>query len=102
MALITNIQHFMNGNVEADDLPAEALALLNFLTTVIERVTEDYDEAHPASTVSACRDDCDGDVVAWVSREDDLIHWRCTDCDDEVMITHWEGTKWDRRDITKH
>lgn len=106
MALITNIQHFMNGNVEADDLPAEALALLNLLTSIIREVTKDYDQAYPSSTVSACRNasnsDCDGDLVAWVSDGNGHIHWGCTDCDDEGMITHWEGTKWDQRKITRH
>jgi len=106
MALMTNIQHFMNGNVEADDLPADALALFNFLTTIIEEVTEDTDEAYPSSTVSACRNvsnpGCNGDVVAWVSHDGGHIHWGCTDCEDEGMITHWEGTKWDQRKITRH
>lgn len=94
MAMITNIQHFMNGNVEADDLPAEAKELLNLLTSIIKEVARDYDEDYPSSTVFACRNasnpacDGDGDVVAWVSDRSDHIHW--------------EGTKWDKRKIARH
>jgi hypothetical protein len=106
MAMITNIQHFMNGNVEADDLPAEAKELLNLLTAIIKEVTKDYDEDYPSSTVSACRNasnpTCDGDVVAWVSDKSGHINWGCTDCEDEGVITHWEGTPWDKRSYTRH
>jgi hypothetical protein len=94
MAMITNIQDFMNSNVEADDLPAEAKELLNLLTSIIKEVARDYDEDYPSSTVFACRNAsnpvCDGDVVAWVSDRSDHIHWGCTDCEDEGVITHWQ------------
>lgn len=104
MAMITNIQHFMDGDKVADDLPTEAQELVNFLTATIEAATEAYDDTIPASTVSACRNttNCDGDIVAWVSHEDDQIHWRCSDCEDEGVITDWEGTPWDKRNYTRH
>ncbi|MCP4075193.1 MAG: hypothetical protein GY744_03290 [Gammaproteobacteria bacterium] len=104
MAMITNIQHFMDGDEVVEDLPTEAQQLLNFLTAIIEAATETYDDTIPAATVCACRNatNCDGDIVAWVSHEDDRIHWGCTDCDDEGVITDWEGTPWDKRNYTRH
>ncbi len=104
MALITNIQHFMDGDNIVDDLPDEVQELVQFLTKVIEASTEAYDDSIPSAFVSSCRNDklCEGDIITWISLDDDQIHWGCTDCDDSGIITGWEGTRWDNRNLTRH
>ncbi len=92
MALVTNILHFLDGDKVIEDLPEEAHELIQHLVAVIQAATEAYDNSIPSAIVSSCRNHklCEGDIIAWVSLDDDHIHWGCTDCDDEGIITHWE------------
>jgi len=106
MAMITNIQHFMDENGEVPDLPLEARELLNFLTAIIEAATVEYESPVTLSAVN-CRKliggkPCSGEIEVWVYAEDNQIGWECLECGDEGVISHWEGTPWDRRDYTRH
>jgi len=105
MAMITNIQHFMDGD-KAADLPAEAQDLVNFLTAIIEAATWAYDKPMTVST-AGCRNDingqtCFGNIEVWVDFDTNQIGWECVECGDDGVITDWEGTPWDRRNYTRH
>lgn len=106
MAMITNIQHFMDDGKVAEDLSAEAQDLLNFLSAIIEAATEAYDQAITVST-AGCRNvidgkRCFGNLEVWVNFDNHQIGWECIECGDEGVITHWEGTPWDKRNFTRH
>ena len=106
MAMITNIRHFMDENGEVPDLPLEAKELLNFLTSIIEAATIEYGSPVTLAAVN-CRKlivgkPCSGEIEVWVYTEDNQIGWECLECGDEGVISHWEGTTWDRRNYTRH
>jgi len=106
MAMTTNIQHFMDGNEEVPDLPLEAKELLSFLAAIIEAATIEYERPVTLSE-KTCRNiikgvPCPGEIEVWVNAEDNQIGWECLECGDEGVITHWEGTPWDKRNYTRH
>ena len=106
MAMITNIQHFMDEKGEVPDLPLEAKELLSFLTAIIETATIEYERPVTLSAIK-CRKlkmkkRCSGEIEVWVYAENNQIGWECLECGDEGIISHWEGTLWDRRHLSRH
>ena len=106
MAMITNIQHFMDGSKAAKKLTKEAQELLNFLAAIIEAATIAYGQPMAVST-AACRKDfngqtCFGNIEIWVDVATNHIGWKCVECGDDGVISHWEGTPWDKRNYTRH
>ena len=106
MAMITNIQHFMDESGEVPDLPSEAKELLNFLTAIIEAATTVYERPVALSAIN-CRKvimgkPCSGEIEVWVYAEDNQIGWECLECGDGGVISNWEGTPWDKRNYTRH
>ncbi len=39
---------------------------------------------------------CLGEIEAWLLEDTQEIAWRCPVCGDNGIISHWEGTHWDR------
>ena len=104
--MVTNIQHFLDENGEVSDIPLEAQELLRFLLAIIEAASTNYD-VPVAFADTKCRcvvngNACDGDIEVWVYAEDNRISWECLECGDEGVISHWEGTHWDKRNYTCH
>jgi len=104
--MITNICHFLDGNGEVPDLPIEAQRLLRFLSTIIEAATIAYDEPITVADVT-CQNETDGETCAglievWVDAENNEIGWECVECGEEGVVTHWERTRWDKRNYTCH
>ena len=106
MTMITNIQHFLDENGEVPDMPLEAQELVSFLSDIIEAVSRKYD-APVAFADTKCRSmvngkSCTGEIEVWVYSEDNRIGWECLECGEEGVISHWEGTPWDKRTYTCH
>ena len=106
MTLITNIQHFLDENGEVLNIPPEAQELLTFLSAIIEAASTEYD-APVAFADIKCRSvvngkSCPGKIEVWVYTEDNRIGWECLECGEEGVISHWEGTQWDKRNYTRH
>ncbi len=46
------------------------------------------------------RKKCEGTITSGIlPEENDAIHWNCTNCVNEGVISNWQGTKWDNRKI---
>ena len=106
MALITNIQHFLNENGGVPELNPETRELLTFLTAIIEAASVAYDLPVSFASVN-CRtvkdgEQCDGDIEVWVDFDSHIIGWECLECAEEGTISNWEGTQWDKRDYVRH
>jgi len=106
MATITNIQHFLDENGEVPNISQEATELLIFLSAVIEAASSKYDSPVTFANTK-CRnmtdgESCPGEIEVWVYAEDNTIGWECLECGEEGVVTHWEGTQWDKRNYTRH
>jgi hypothetical protein len=97
--LITNLTHFLDerGCIAPMEGPARRLA--EFLTGIVAAMTHDMDE--PALPTRCRRrpgrKPCPGilDTQFGGDFEDLAILWRCPECGDHGMITHWQNTFWD-------
>ncbi len=96
----------MDENGKIPDMPLEAQELVSFLSAIIEAASKEYGSPVVFADTK-CRSmingkSCTGDIEAWVYAEDNLIGWECLECGDEGVISHWEGTPWDKRIYTCH
>ena len=106
MAMITNIEHFLDEKGQVPDMPLEAQELLRFPAAIIETASLGYDRPIILSDIP-CRKTvggtpCPGEIEVWVYAENNQIGWECLECGEEGIITHWEGTPWDKRNYTRH
>ena len=90
----------------AKKLTKEAKEQLTFLSAIIEEATRAYGQLKTVS-IAGCRnkindETCFGDIEVWVYPENNQIGWKCIKCGDDGVISHWEGTPWDKRSYTKH
>ena len=106
MALITNIQHFLNENGEVPELNSETMELLKFLIEIIESASIAYERPISLASVN-CRavtygEKCDGEIEVWIDPDSHIIGWECLECEEEGTISNWEKTQWDKRDLVQH
>ncbi len=104
--IITNIEHFLDEKGQVPDLPLEAKELLLFLSAIIETASMGYDRPIILSDIP-CREKiegnaCPGEIEVWVFADNNQIGWECMECGEAGVITHWEGTLWDKRNYTRH
>ena len=98
MALIANLRHYLGDDLSIIDIPLPAAVLRDFLGSIVEIVTSRDPDDKRYSTPIQCRKNCGQNVIAYYSPDDPLIiKWFCTKCDDEGLLSGWEGTNWDKR-----
>ena len=106
MALITNIQHFLDENGNVPELNPEAIELLKFLTAIIEAASISYDRpvtfADTKCQTMINSEPCTGEIEVWVDPDSNIIGWECLECEEEGTISEWEGTQWDMRNYVLH
>jgi hypothetical protein len=106
MALIINIQHFLNEDGEVLELNPEEMGLLNFMIAIIDSASFAYERPVSLANVNCCAvndgERCGGEIEVWIDPDSHEIGWECLECEDEGIITNWEGTQWDRRDPVRH
>lgn len=76
-------------------MPIEARELANFLALVVDETTKS--KSPVVLTGLRCfRKKCEGTITSEIlAEEKDAIHWVCTKCPNEGVISHWQGTRWD-------
>jgi len=102
MALITDLQHFLDENgAIPEDIPAPARNLALFLCSIVGWVTSHevgrYERTNVLCRRSPGRRRCAGIIHAWLGADDATIIWECPNCHDFGTIRGWEETPWDRR-----
>jgi hypothetical protein len=92
---ITNITHFLTDDGDLGPLPGPARKLAEFLLEIIETVVASG-SAGTVNTGVRCRrrpghKPCPGIVIARIRAGEDVIEWRCGECGDDGIITHWRS-----------
>jgi hypothetical protein len=101
VALITNLQHFLDEHgVIPDEIPGPALKIALFLGSITGWVTINpatrSSETNVPCRRSSGRRRCPGTVFAQLESDGATIAWECPICGDNGIIHGWEGTMWDR------
>ncbi|MBD3373953.1 hypothetical protein GF406_02865 [candidate division KSB1 bacterium] len=84
-------------------MPGSGRRLWQYLGSIVQAVTERGPDDREDQTPLRCRrrpgrKRCNGRILAMIPDEDPMtIHWFCPVCEDNGVITGWQGTLWDRR-----
>lgn len=106
MAMITNIQHFMDHNHNVE-LPPKAAKIRDYLGQIIRVSTATPNEVNIASALRCQkrvnRKRCEGTIL--IHREDvpsPFIFWVCSNCRDDGRIEGYIGTYYDLSRTPSH
>ena len=99
---ITNIQHLLDASAKMpNEMPKEARELISFLTLIIDITTKNLPHTLTATDVRCFEKRCNGMIKTALRPDTEEIHWYCPDCENEGLISNWQGTRWDNGGGTK-
>ena len=92
---ISNMTHFLDdqGNIPKQ-MPKEARELASFLALVVDSTTKTSPITLTATEIRCFNKSCHGTIHSALSRAKGEIRWHCPVCENEGVISHWQGTKW--------
>ena len=98
---VINIQHWLDGTMSGPAVPQLKLKVKK-LSEIITYATS-VAAGLPAESIPQCwrrprRRPCKGELDIELDKVSGHIHWRCGLCEDEGVITGWEGLIWDMLD----
>jgi len=100
---ISNMTHFLDdqGNIPRQ-MPKEARELANFLALIVDATTKTIPSTLTSTDIRCFQKGCHGLVKSSIRPKEGEIHWYCSECENEGVISHWLRTKWDNmRDSLK-
>ena len=96
------MQHYldMEGNIPKQ-MPKEARELASFMALVIDTTTKNSPFTLTQTDIRCFEIGCHGLIKSEALKENNEIHWYCPVCENEGLISNWQGTKWDNRSVQK-
>jgi hypothetical protein len=97
---ISNMTHFLDeqGNIPKQ-IPKEARELANFFALVIDITTKTMPSTLTSTDIRCFKKGCHGVIKSAIKPKTGEIHWYCPECENEGVISHWMGTRWDNKSI---
>jgi len=101
---VTDLRHLLDlrDPAVAHKIPAPARNLGEYFGSIVEAVSAGWeDHGELVATMVRCRrrpgrKPCPGRINAVIANDiPGDIEWRCDNCDDRGIISHWRGTPWD-------
>ena len=93
---ISNITHFLNESGDIPkQIPEEARELASFLALVVDTTTKRNNPFLSSTEIRCFIDNCEGIIESELVKTKKEIHWICPNCQNEGIISEWQGTKWD-------
>lgn len=95
---ISNMQHFLDesGNIPKQ-IPREARELASFFALVIDATTKISPSTLTSTEIRCFEKGCGGMIKTVLRKKTEEIQWYCPVCENEGVISEWQGTKWDNR-----
>jgi len=78
-------------------MPQEARELANFLALVVDAVTRTMPTTLTSTKIWCFQKGCHGVVKSAIRPKEGEIHWYCPECENEGLISSWQGTRWDNK-----
>jgi len=99
---ISNMQHFLDeqGNIPKQ-MPKEARELAGFFALVIDATTKNIPFTLIQADIRCFEKGCNGLIKSEVLKENNEIHWVCSKCQNEGVISGWQKTKWNNKGVNK-
>ena len=105
MTWVTDLSHFVDetGNLPTN-IPGPARRLAEYLASIVVAATSAADNQGQAQRVKCRRrpgrEACPG-VIEYRLWADERITWKCLSCGDNGVISNWQSTAWDRRQLQR-
>jgi len=95
---ISNMTHFLDeaGNIPTQ-MPKEARELANFLALIVDETTKESFPSVIHTPIRCFKKKCEGTINSEIIKENNEIHWKCSECQNEGILSEWQNTKWDNR-----
>lgn len=92
------MQHFLDeaGNIPKQ-MPKEARELASFMALVVDTTTKNSPFTLTETEIRCFKKGCQGLIKSEVLKTNNDIHWVCSNCKNEGVISEWKLTKWDNR-----
>ena len=93
---VSDISHYLNDiGLLKPDMPTPINRMAEFLLAIVEAVTPKIPTLGYNSGVRCRKRGCKGSIQASLHTLDGKIAWCCPICEQNGVISHWQGTKWD-------
>jgi len=94
------MQHFLDekGNIPKQ-MPKEARELASFFAMVIDITTKTMPSTLSSTDIRCFNKGCHGVIKSAIKPGTGEVHWYCPECENEGVISHWMGTRWDNKSI---
>ncbi len=95
---ISKLHHFLDetGNIPKN-MHKSARELASFHALVVDETTKLLPARLTAIDIRCFEKGCDGNIRVEVQRQSEKVHWICSHCENEGIISEWQGTRWDNR-----
>lgn len=96
------MQHFLDesGNIPKQ-MPKEARELASFMALVVDTSTKSNPQTLTQTDIRCFQKGCQGMVSSEILGKKEEIHWKCSKCKNEGVISEWQKTRWDNRRSNK-
>lgn len=89
------MQHFLDetGNIPKQ-MPKEARELASFMALVVDTSTKNSPFTLTETDIRCFEKGCQGTIRSEFLVNGGEIQWKCSKCDNEGKISHWQKTRW--------
>ena len=100
---VINIRHWLDETLSVPAVPQLRLKvqklgeIITYATAVEAGIPVDV---QPRCWRKPKRKPCPGELEISLNPDTKQIHWLCTECGDEGVVTGWEGLIWDMTDCS--
>ena len=92
---ITTITHFLDDSWNIPkQMPREARELASFFALVIDTTTKISSSTLTPTYIRCFESGCLGTIRSELVVNGSEIHWKCSKCQNEGRISHWQKTRW--------
>jgi hypothetical protein len=92
---VTDITLYLNDAGELKEMPAPARRLAEFQVAIVDAVTRKHPTVGQDTGMRCRKRGCKGSVLASLQPADGTITWWCLLCEQNGVISNWQGTQWD-------
>jgi hypothetical protein len=95
---IVDLRHYLTPTGTLADLPPRARILAQYWTQIVAQGSNFDEPITLRCRRRPLRRLCEGLLEISLDRDFDSIVWRCPVCEDNGVISGWQGTFWDNSD----
>ena len=65
------------------------------MALVVDATTNILPTKLSATDIRCFEKGCNGNISVEIQGQSEEVHWMCSNCENEGVISEWQGTRWD-------